>query len=231
MPRVSMTECARRYHTVEHPDKGAGVPPPDTWTEPEVTRWLLVVAQSVRDGIELNAARDLFAQGYDSLSATFLRNHILVALRTSTDPALSVGAGAIGNGFVYAHPTVERMAAELVKLAGPESQRVAVADRREDDVLAVIEKYSQSMPRIDKTGIATRPDAQVVLLTGSTGGLGSNLLAALLADDRVAKIYALNRPAATSSTSRHEGVFRDRCACLASVMSKERLTGIAEAWT
>ena len=45
----------------------------------------------------------------------------------------------------------------------------------------------------------------VVLLTGSTGNVGSHVLAALLAEPRVARVYALNR-----SAGRHADVFRAR---------------------
>jgi hypothetical protein len=59
----------------------------------------------------------------------------------------------------------------------------------------------------------TSPDAKVVLFTGSTGNLGSHILALLLKDERVRKIYAFNRSAATPGRTlaeRHSDIFSQR---------------------
>jgi FlaA1/EpsC-like NDP-sugar epimerase len=88
-------------------------------------------------------------------------------------------------------------------------------ERTEDsDPTAVIKKmidsYSRDMPTINAEN-KIKPDGEVVLLTGSTGGLGSYLLASLIADERVKKIYALNRPSAKkTSLAWHETTFRER---------------------
>lgn len=53
------------------------------------------------------------------------------------------------------------------------------------------------------------PDA-VVLITGTTGGLGSYFLAQLLADDRVSRVYAFNRPSENSIAERQAAGFKAR---------------------
>ena len=55
------------------------------------------------------------------------------------------------------------------------------------------------------------PHRHVILLTGSTGGLGSYLLASLLSHDDVATVYAFNRPSKTSIIQdRQRAAFEDR---------------------
>lgn len=49
----------------------------------------------------------------------------------------------------------------------------------------------------------------VVILTGSTGSLGSYILASLLVDPRVLKVYAFNR-ASSASSNRQLASFEDR---------------------
>jgi nucleoside-diphosphate-sugar epimerase len=46
-----------------------------------------------------------------------------------------------------------------------------------------------------------RPNDQklVIVITGTTGGLGSHLLERCLADPHVERVYALNRPSANGS--------------------------------
>ncbi|EPS92706.1 hypothetical protein FOMPIDRAFT_1170901 [Fomitopsis schrenkii] len=53
------------------------------------------------------------------------------------------------------------------------------------------------------------PDA-VVLVTGTTGGLGSYFLAQLLVDDRVSRVYAFNRPSESSIAERQTAGFKAR---------------------
>jgi hypothetical protein len=84
----------------------------------------------------------------------------------------------------------------------------------------MIEKYSAGL--WDSTRhIAAGPvdesrlsqDDHVVVLTGSTGGLGSYLLASLLQREDVSVVYAFNRPprgTASSIQRRQESRFEDR---------------------
>lgn len=64
-------------------------------------------------------------------------------------------------------------------------------------------------------GVTNRPDTfhhgHVVLLTGSTGGLGSYLLASLLSRKDVAIVYAVNRPSKSGTIKqRQHAAFEDR---------------------
>jgi hypothetical protein len=196
------------YDEVELPNKGADVPPPEQWATPDLSRWILALATSIREGSTIAPDEDLFAQGFDSLSATFLRNHIIAALRGASDDTARAAAGQIGNGFVYAHPSVRELADALGTLVQPGVD--GVTSSAEDAVRAMVDKYAKDMPAMNRE--STQPDASVVLLTGSTGGLGSQLLATLLSASHVVKVFALNRPGKMSLKARHEATFRDRYA-------------------
>jgi hypothetical protein len=151
---------------------------------------------------------DLFcgAELIRSLSATFLRNNIIAALRASGESSTAQAAANVGNNFVYSNPVLAGMARAIASLL--------TGDRIEIDPTVAIRKminsYSWDMPSLN-TENKIRPNSEVVLLTGSTGGLGSQLLASLIADDQVKKIYALNRPSSKKTTlARHESTFEDR---------------------
>lgn len=59
--------------------------------------------------------------------------------------------------------------------------------------------------------IGKRHLSHVVLLTGSTGGLGSYLLASLLSHEDVVAVYAFNRPSSKSMIQhRQRAAFEDR---------------------
>ncbi|KAF5318764.1 hypothetical protein D9619_011063 [Psilocybe cf. subviscida] len=73
----------------------------------------------------------------------------------------------------------------------------------------MIREYSQGLDA-EIRGTKPLPDAHTILLTGSTGNLGSHVLESLLRNPTVERIYALNRPSSRSALVRHEVRFEDR---------------------
>jgi nucleoside-diphosphate-sugar epimerase len=193
----------------------------------------------VQNGISIDINADIFAQGFDSLSATFLRNGMLAAIRGATEDTVRDIANNIGNGFVYAHPSVQRMTAALIVLMdrgtnareggnGNEAPMTAL-----NAVQAMIQTYSQNMPELKAVVQEPSASRSVILITGSTGGLGSHILVTLLRDERVTKVYALNRPSKINTLLRQRSVFEDRCAheILSSLMLMRRKEGwMADCW-
>ncbi|EIW80241.1 acetyl-CoA synthetase-like protein [Coniophora puteana RWD-64-598 SS2] len=243
-------EIAALYEEVERSTHSAiGVP--DQWTQETLEDWLgkqaaLVSARTVgRDA-------DFFAQGFDSLTATYLRNRIIGALRTDTDANVRTRAAqSVPQNIVFQNPTIRQLAGAVVRIAAsaaPNSAAVTSASgdlpalvekeleeektRRVKAIEAMIEKYTQ-----DLTGPAAGAARDViplsgqnkatVLLTGSTGGLGSHLLAHLLVDERVERVYAFNRPAASAgagktSLERQTAAFLDKDLA-AALLASEKL--------
>jgi thioester reductase-like protein len=58
---------------------------------------------------------------------------------------------------------------------------------------AMLDKYSSNFPLVTKDSNSAVDNKAVVVITGSTGSLGSYLLHHLLARPEVSKIYCLNR--------------------------------------
>ncbi|KII87501.1 hypothetical protein PLICRDRAFT_257848 [Plicaturopsis crispa FD-325 SS-3] len=200
------------YQTVEESaTAGLAVEPPKSWTRVDVETWLAAHATDIQDGQAISTDTDLFEQGFDSLSATFLRNRIIGALRSSKDVAVNQAVGAISQNIVFSNPTITQLASRVVQLVHPTAE--ATASAQEQGVARIesmIKKYSQGLG-------GTVPDAPaklvdiVVLLTGTTGALGSHLLAALLEDSNVKRVYAYNRPSSGRTIqSRQEEAFQDR---------------------
>jgi hypothetical protein len=162
----------------------------------------------VRDGATIDGDTDLFVQGYDSLTATFLRNHIRSALRGASIESAHAVAAKIGNSFVYSHPTIAAMTEALSALVDAHDDGQA-SGRSVMAVRAMIDRYSDNIPEVTLKATPAQHE-HVILLTGSTGGLGSQLLADALINPAVTKVYALNRPSASSIMARHEATFNDR---------------------
>ncbi|KAF9223042.1 putative aminoadipate reductase [Gyrodon lividus] len=154
------------------------------------------------------------------LSVTYLRNQLLDALRKSVDANIRSAVSRIPINIIFDNPTIKLLAARIVSLVN----EVGVShtlDTKEQHIVAMdamIEKYTVGLNgpanyvaingTIDGESHLTRA---VVLLTGSTGGLGSFLLSQLLEDPMVERVYALNRPSSsTSIEERQRSAFLDR---------------------
>jgi hypothetical protein len=69
-------------------------------------------------------------------------------------------------------------------------------DAKRAAMLMLVERYTKSISAFEAPLTPLKPECAAVLVTGTTGGLGSSLLAALLDSPTVTTVYALNRPSA-----------------------------------
>ncbi|GJF00983.1 hypothetical protein PsYK624_172870 [Phanerochaete sordida] len=172
---------------------------------PNVTQSLVSHGQPIAPGA------DLFQQGFDSLSATFLRNRIICTLRTADSLRVRQPAVRISANIVFEHPAIADLAAALDTIVDP----FAATHARDptDAVRALIANYTEDLPtaRAGKGVTRSGEDERVVLLTGSTSNIGLQILVYLLTRPRVARIYALNRLfASEESRAREKAAFRER---------------------
>ncbi|RDB24956.1 Non-reducing polyketide synthase azaA [Hypsizygus marmoreus] len=96
---------------------------------------------------------------------------------------------------------------------GTEAAAVQIDIKQRTDLMDdYIEKYSSGLSKVPSRPSAKTPeDTVTVLLTGSTGHLGTDILAILLADVKVHKVYTLNRRSSEGPTSeRHHAKFKSK---------------------
>ena len=145
----------------------------------------------------------------NSLQATHIRNTVLHALR-QVGPLAKVQR--VPSNVVYQHPTIRDLAAFAAKVSHSPNASVDfdAGEAREQRLLKLVGKYSGRWPLHRPTKDAINHTDETILLTGSTGGLGSQLLAQLVAMPSISRIYAFNRPAQKSSRDRHFEAFLGR---------------------
>ncbi|KAG6806025.1 hypothetical protein H0H92_013018, partial [Tricholoma furcatifolium] len=163
------------------------------WDFHSIKAWLLEQASELASN-HVSPDHDLFEQG---LSATFLRSHIIGALQTSDNEILQLAGKELSQNVVYAYPTINDLAAHLVSLAKSSRTDDGLVTSHVSAMKDMIKKYSiglREIQAIDDSESSTLKGRVTVLLTGSSGNLGSEILAALVQDLRVEHIYALNRP-------------------------------------
>lgn len=129
---------------------------------------------------------DLFELGMNSLQAMRLHRLLLSSLPQSL-------RGAVGVDFIYKRPSVTKLAASLRRLTPSDNGYTENSEVEIDELI-----------RLN----AFIPHAATVLLTGSTGNLGSNLLAHLITLPTVKKVICLNRRGSDSSTAQTDLINR-----------------------
>ncbi|CAE7151180.1 unnamed protein product [Rhizoctonia solani] len=202
------------YEALEHDiDAGAAaeVRPPVTWSDlGVVSDWIAERVKSIL-ARDIDTTADLFQQGMDSLTATILLRDLRASLHASQDPIAQTCAQTLPRTLVFDNPTVQQLAHFLV-------QHTASPDASSDPTLMVLEsihamirKYDSEWPQSSSSHIR-RSDTprERVIVTGTTGGLGSHILAQLLASDNVDRVWALNRKSGGDIRNRQRVSFEDK---------------------
>ncbi|KAF8215557.1 male sterility protein-domain-containing protein, partial [Mycena galopus ATCC 62051] len=208
------------YDTIEASGNAAcDIEPPSSWSPQDLRPWLKTHASLIAN-TDIHGGRDLFDQGFDSLNATFLRHRIVGALRNSRGSHTTAAAQKISQNFVYAHPSIEELANAIEALVHGDADASGDAKATVEDMIT---KYSAGF---DATGLCEKSAASsngtVVLLTGSTGGLGSHVLEILLSLPSVERVYAFNRKGRVPVSERQREAFVDR-ALEVTLLTSEKL--------
>ncbi|KAH7912703.1 putative nonribosomal peptide synthetase [Hygrophoropsis aurantiaca] len=221
------TEIDALYELVEASTEIDESAIPQDWTEAGLKVWLNEQTKKINSDDEIDPDIDFFSQGFDSLSATYLRNRIIGGLRNSSDGGLKNLAPRVSQNIIFENPTVNLLAKKVASLVGYPEQHAEDPRQSAKRVMeTMIEKYSNGLNASIANGVAHANGHSngevVVLLTGSTGGLGSFLLAQLLENPEVTRVYAYNRPSKQStSDARQAAAFQDRDLSLQLLDSKK----------
>lgn len=147
--------------------------------------------------------------GKFSLGATYLRSTIAHAFQ-QTGVSASFETSAI-----YDFPTTVSLAKVMSQLVTGNKVSSDANEDRAKQLLSLVEQYTANFPY--HTGTLPAPEKETVLVTGTTGSLGINVLKTLVSLDSVRRVYAFNRKGSSGASP------RDRH------LSASKLQGIDEA--
>ncbi|KAJ4379416.1 hypothetical protein N0V86_005461 [Didymella sp. IMI 355093] len=127
---------------------------------------------------------DIFSLGVDSLDVLALTNAINKAVR---------GANVTAS-IIYSNPSVKKLAATLSQITSKSNGHQGASLSREEKVDRMMRKYTSDMIRQKhSTNTSEHTEKHTVVVTGSTGSLGTHILEQLLANPNVEKVFCLNR--------------------------------------
>ncbi|KLO12645.1 acetyl-CoA synthetase-like protein [Schizopora paradoxa] len=182
------TEINELYKEVEETSQPDADIPLDWTTESTILFVRSIVVSVLRR--TLGDDDDLFQMGCDSLQATWIRNTLLNALRKSTE----VDTRGIPMNFIYEYPTISMLSNFIQSLTHSGNSETLQTKGRVEAMHEMVSKYSEEFPMHRPSRCSdARSGECVVLLTGSTGGLGSTILSSLIECPDVSCVYALNR--------------------------------------
>ena len=151
------------------------------------------VAQAVisATGIaDIKADEDFFARGMDSLQVIQIARYLKGGLEKG-----GIRAHSLAPSTIYTHPTIVKLTQEIIYLAQESRASTEVDEKmRVEKMSLMLQKHSAGMIA-QENQLSTRntKTPQTVLLTGSTGALGSYLLERLASCETIKRIYCLNR--------------------------------------
>ncbi|KAJ6514509.1 male sterility protein-domain-containing protein [Mycena vitilis] len=117
-------------------------------------------------------------------------------------------AQKILQNFVYSHPSIEELADAIATLIHGDTE--STEGGRAIFVEKMIAKFSEGLTSAEAHHRNSLPGSVVVLLTGSTGGLGSHMLEMLLRVPSVERVYVFNRKGRNPVSERQLDAFTDR---------------------
>lgn len=153
-----------------------------------LTDYVCGIISRLLDRPNIEPQADLFTSGLDSLRTIQLSKLLRKAV---TDWNRDVDVHSLNPQNLYAHPTVDKLAELLQRTLTGEGG--VVQESRSEKIAHLVSKYTQGLPKRAPNPSLSLPDAATVILTGSTGSLGTYILHNLLNSKDVAKVYCFNR--------------------------------------
>ena len=153
-----------------------------------------VIIASLPSNDEIGLEDDLFAAGLDSL----LSIRVIRCLNAAADKYIDNGGkkSAFVSQLLYSNPTINLLSKAFYNLVhGVQESSKALVEKQTEKIKYLRAKYTVDLPEFSKSRclLHHREDGNIVILTGSTGSLGSYILESLIRQSKIEKIYCLNR--------------------------------------
>ena len=191
--------------------------PPANWSYDASKEFARAVVTRVLEHT-VSDTDDIFQHGCDSLEATWIRNSLVHALRETTD----IDTRTIPGNFVYQNPTIESLATFISGLACSKDEKGSAQEQAIAFMLGMVKTYTRDLPQHVPSRSA--PTEEVILVSGTTGSLGSSLLDQLIKMPSVRKVYAFNRKSRTPLADRQKEGLEERGYDADSILGSEKLT-------
>lgn len=159
---------------------------------------------------QVEPTSDFFSIGLDSLKVISMAKMLQAGLEKS---GIEFDPNIVATRSIYSNPSVELLSSFIFRsISKSDGESDKEAEFNEQQIKAmedIVAKYTQNLPERNDAQRDPNETDQTVILTGSTGSLGSYMLDQLINSPRVCKVYALNR-GTDGGRSRQDGISLNR---------------------
>ena len=201
----------------------SNLPQLDFFHEESIARWLQQLFIEITGLEDFGADQDLFSAGVDSLQIMQMSRELRIQARGSglgksggdnflpeafyQHPTLNLMKTFI-HGQVNTRPSKKRTLDGVVKSQGRKLDGLDVDHRAlkptSEKIQALFQEYASSLRCPTQPPVPISTKRMIVILTGSTGSLGSYLLEALCRSQNVLQVICLNRSA--TAAEKHQQI-------------------------
>ncbi|KAK7926774.1 Non-canonical non-ribosomal peptide synthetase [Apiospora marii] len=186
----------------------AEAPPLDVSSVDSLAQCIVKLFSAKQGAARLEPDADFFSSGVDSMQVIGASRLLRAGLENAGH---KVDPKALLPRVIYNNPTPKKLATYVMQTVLSNGSNGELKSANSPEAMeALWKKYTENLPGPQNPG---RPEAnttgQVVLLTGSTGMLGSYMLEAMACDPKVARVVCLNR-AEDGGAAQQERQMRER---------------------
>ncbi|GMF74613.1 unnamed protein product [Aspergillus oryzae] len=178
----------------------------DAFQGDDVQTFIRQVVSSVSPNLEFEEDTDFFAARLDSLQVIRMARIITRGISMGSKKSRGIH---IDPQVIYRYCTIKSLSAYLSNAIEGNVSNGEAEDKVEDvqaTLKHITNKYTASLPKIEHKALQV-PSQSNIILTGSTGSLGSYLLDVLLSEPSIQKVYCLNR--SSDAFERQRSSFHD----------------------
>ncbi|KAK0648487.1 hypothetical protein B0T16DRAFT_388706 [Cercophora newfieldiana] len=165
------------------------VPKLDLSSKDALTKSIQSLFEKSLQAPKLDADTDFFTVGIDSMQVISASRLLRAGLQAA---GVDIDASAVATRVIYGNPTAKRLAEYLFAVVQSGGKNATSIDELQE-MRAIYQKYTRDMKSGDLNKPPPSDENQTILITGSTGALGSYMLHFAASSPRVKKIVCLNR--------------------------------------
>ncbi|ROV98684.1 hypothetical protein VMCG_06712 [Cytospora schulzeri] len=200
-------EIDRLYEKASAGGQEEDVPKLAVGSEEELTQSIVSALRQYVGAEKLDADVDFFAAGVDSLGVIKAAKILRAGLK---EAGHEVDAQSFATRLIYQNSTPRRLAGHIMNnIINGQGASLNEDEQQQQAMRSIWKKYTSDLTKAQPGRPDPNTQNQTVILTGSTGMLGSYLLDFMARDSRVAKIICLNR-AADGGRAQQAKAFADR---------------------
>lgn len=164
----------------------------DLSSQEALTQSIIALFEQRLHASALGPDTDFFSVGIDSMQVINASHLVRAGIEGQ---GVEAHSSSFAPRIIYGNPTARRLAGYILSVVNQDPQNTGSTDAQADidTAEAILQKYTQDLPPPRGGKFQPADEGQVIVITGTTGTLGSYMLDIASRSSRVKKVICLNR--------------------------------------